>query len=56
MRDLQHQLEVMKEHLDEEYEAKKEIEHQLSKAFADILLGKTRHETEGVARAEEIEK
>merc|ERR1719225_310393 len=46
MRNLQHELEVMKEHLDEEYEAKMEIERQLSKAFADIQLWKTRYETE----------
>merc|ERR1712013_848572 len=56
MRNLQHELEVMKEHLDEEYEAKMEIERQLSKAFADIQLWKTRYETEGVARCEEIDK
>merc|ERR1719483_739891 len=56
MRNLQHELEVMKEHLDEEYEAKMEIERQLSKAFADIQLWKTRYETEGVARSEEIER
>merc|ERR1712106_660768 len=56
MRNLQHELEVMKEHLDEEYEAKQEIERQLSKAFADIQLWKTRYETEGVARADEIER
>merc|ERR1719210_1156374 len=56
MRNLQHELEVMKEHLEEEYEAKMEIERQLSKAFADIQLWKTRYETEGVARAEEIDR
>merc|ERR1711902_113542 len=56
MRNLQHELEVMKEHLDEEYEAKMEIERQLSKSFADIQLWKTRYETEGVARAEEIDR
>merc|ERR1712073_46930 len=56
MRNLQHDLEVMKENLEEEYEAKMEIERQLSKAFADIQLWKTRYETEGVARAEEIER
>ena len=56
MRNLQHELEVMKEHLDEEYDAKQEVERQLSKAFADIQLWKTRYETEGVARAEEIER
>merc|ERR1712165_335873 len=56
MRNLEHELEVMKEHLDEEFDAKQEIERQLSKAFADIQLWKTRHETEGVARMEEIER
>merc|ERR1719483_1330307 len=56
MRNLQHELEVMKEHLDEEYEAKMGIERQLSKAFADIQLWKTRYETEGVARADELER
>jgi len=56
MRNLQHELEVMKEHLEQEFEAKQEIERQLSKAFADIQLWKTRYETEGVARADEIER
>ena len=56
MRNLQHELEVMKEHLEEEADAKMEVERQLSKAFADIQLWKTRYETEGVARCEEIEK
>merc|ERR1712088_245577 len=56
MRNLEHELEVMKEHLDEEFDAKHEIERQLSKAFADIQLWKTRYETEGVSRAEEIER
>merc|ERR1712168_763939 len=56
MRNLQHELEVMKEHLDQEFDAKQEIERQLSKAFADIQLWKTRYETEGVARCEEIDK
>ena len=56
MRNLQHELEVMKEHLDEECDAKCEVERQLSKAFADIQLWKTRYETEGVARTEEIQK
>merc|ERR1719189_73634 len=56
MRNLQHELEVMKEHLEEEADAKMEVERQLSKAFADIQLWKTRYETEGVARSEEIER
>merc|ERR1712165_573350 len=56
MRNLEHELEVMKEHLDEEFDAKQEVERQLSKAFADIQLWKTRYETEGVARMEEIDR
>jgi myosin heavy chain 6/7 len=56
MRNLEHELEVMKEQLDEEYEAKQEIERQLSKALADANLWKTRYETEGLARMEEIER
>merc|ERR1719251_207818 len=56
MRNLEHELEVMKEHLDEEFDAKQEIERQLSKAYADIQLWKTRYETEGVARMEEIDR
>jgi len=56
MRNLQHEMEVMKEHLEEEADAKIEVERQLSKAFADIQLWKTRYETEGVARCEEIDK
>merc|ERR1711981_1207037 len=56
MRNLQHELEVMKEHLEQEFDAKQEIERQLSKAFADIQLWKSRYETEGVSRAEEIER
>ena len=54
VRNLQHELEVMKEHLEEEADAKMEVERQLSKAFADIQLWKTRYETEGVARCEKI--
>ena len=42
MKNLEHELEVMKEHLDEEYDAKQELERQLSKALADINLWKTR--------------
>ena len=48
---MQHELNVMREHLDEEYEAKQEVEHQLSKAFSDIQLGGT-----GSSRLEMIER
>ena len=42
MRNLRHELEVMKEHLDEECEAKLEVERQLSKVSTAIQLWKTR--------------
>ena len=56
MRNLEHDLEVMKDRLDEEYDAKQEIERQLSKALADANLWKAKFETEGVARIDEIER
>jgi chromosome segregation ATPase len=56
MRHLQHEMGVMKSHLEEEFEAKQEMKRQLSKAFADIQLWKTRYEIEGVARGDEIER
>lgn len=56
MKNLEHDLELMRDQLEEEYEAKQEIERQLSKALADINLWKTRYETEGLARTEEIER
>ena len=36
MRHLQHEMGVMKSHLEEEFEAKQEMKRQLSKAYADI--------------------
>jgi hypothetical protein len=42
MRNLEHELEVMRERLDEEYDGKQEIERQLSKALADANLWKAK--------------
>ena len=50
MKNLEHELEVMREQLDEEYDAKQDLERQLSKALADVSIWKTRYETEGLAR------
>ncbi len=49
-------MELMREHLDMEYDAKRDLERQLSKALADVNVWKTRYETEGLARIEEIER
>jgi myosin heavy chain 6/7 len=54
MRHLQNEMGVMKGHLEEEFEAKQEMKRQLSKAFANIQLWKTRYEIEGVACGDEI--
>ncbi len=43
MRNLEHELEVMRERLEEDYDAKQEIERQLSKALADANLWKARY-------------
>ncbi len=56
MKNLEHELELMREQLDEEYDAKQDLERQLSKALADANLWKTRYETEGLARIEEIDR
>ena len=56
MHNLEHDLEVMRDRLDEDYEQKQEIERMLSKALADANLWRARYETEGVARIEEIER
>ena len=50
MKNLEHELEVMREQLDEEYDAKQDLERQLSKGLADVSIWKTRYETEGLAR------
>ena len=50
MKNLEHELEVIREQLDEEYDAKQDLERQLSKALADVSIWKTRYETEGLAR------
>lgn len=42
MKNLEHELELMREQLEEDYDAKQDLERQLSKALADSNLWKTR--------------
>jgi len=42
--------------LDEEAEAKADLQRQLSKANAEVQLWRTKYESEGVARIEELEE
>merc|ERR1719312_1420621 len=54
-RNLEHDIQTLREQLDEESEGKADIHRQLSAANANIQLYRAQYESEGVARAEEIE-
>nr|ASM56386.1 myosin heavy chain isoform Mhc_X5 [Lethocerus indicus]ASP18631.1 myosin heavy chain isoform Mhc_X5 [Lethocerus indicus] len=55
-RNLEHDLDNIREQLEEEAEGKADIQRQLSKANAEAQLWRTKYESEGVARAEELEE
>ncbi|CAL4159665.1 unnamed protein product, partial [Meganyctiphanes norvegica] len=54
-RALEHDIQTLREQLDEESESKSDIHRQLSKANADIQMYRAQYESEGVAKAEEID-
>ncbi|XP_069988199.1 myosin heavy chain, muscle-like [Penaeus vannamei] len=54
-RNLEHDLDGLREQLEEEIEAKADANRQLSKANAEAHMWRSKYETEGIARAEEIE-
>jgi chromosome segregation ATPase len=54
-RNLEHDIVKLREQLDEESEGKADVHRQLSKANADIQMYRAQYESEGVARAEEID-
>ncbi|XP_042858235.1 myosin heavy chain, muscle-like, partial [Penaeus japonicus] len=54
-RNLEHDIDGLREQLQEEHEAKGNIMRQLSKANAESQEWRSKYETEGVARAEELE-
>nr|XP_045582183.1 myosin heavy chain, muscle-like isoform X2 [Procambarus clarkii] len=54
-RNLEHDIDGLREQLDEESEGKADSLRQLSKASAEAQLWRSKYETEGVARAEELE-
>ncbi|XP_076337304.1 myosin heavy chain, muscle-like isoform X5 [Tachypleus tridentatus] len=54
-RNLEHDLDGMKEQLEEEQEAKADLQRQLSKANAEAQLWRSKYESEGLARVEELE-
>lgn len=55
-RNLEHDIDNIREQLEEEAEAKADVQRQLSKANADAQLWRTKYESEGIARVEELEE
>ncbi|XP_043470836.1 myosin heavy chain, muscle isoform X32 [Leptopilina heterotoma] len=55
-RNLEHDLDNIREQVEEEAEGKADLQRQLSKANAESQLWRTKYESEGVARAEELEE
>lgn len=55
-RNLEHDIDGIREQLEEEAEAKADLQRQLSKANAESQMWRQKYETEGVARAEELEE
>ncbi|XP_064079374.1 myosin heavy chain, muscle-like [Macrobrachium nipponense] len=54
-RNLEHDIAALRESLDEEAEAKGDVQRMLSKANAEAQMWRAKYESEGLARAEEIE-
>lgn len=54
-RNLEHDIDGLREQLDEESEAKADLQRQLSKSNAEAQMWRAKYESEGVARAEELE-
>nr|XP_053645271.1 myosin heavy chain, muscle-like [Cherax quadricarinatus] len=54
-RNLEHDIDTLREQLEEEAEGKADIQRQLSRANAEAQMWRAKYESEGIARAEEIE-
>ncbi|KAK7078909.1 putative TRAFAC class myosin-kinesin ATPase superfamily [Halocaridina rubra] len=54
-RNLEHDIAALREQLDEESEGKADVQRLLSKANAEAQMWRAKYESEGLARAEEIE-
>ncbi|XP_023210290.1 myosin heavy chain, muscle-like isoform X18 [Centruroides sculpturatus] len=55
-RNLEHDLDGLREQLEEEQEAKADLQRQMSKANAEAQLWRSKYESEGLARLEELEE
>merc|ERR1711994_920350 len=54
-KNLEHELDGMKEQLEEENSSKEDILRQLTKAVQESDMWRCKYETEGIAKAEELE-
>jgi len=54
-RNLEHDIDGLREQLDEESECKADLARQLNKASAEQQMWRSKYETEGIARVEELE-
>uniref|UniRef100_T1DG60 Putative myosin heavy chain n=1 Tax=Cupiennius salei TaxID=6928 RepID=T1DG60_CUPSA len=55
-RSVEHDLDSFREQLEEEQEGKADLQRQLSKANAEVQLWRSKYESEGLARLEELEE
>lgn len=55
-RNVEHDLDGLREQLDEECAAKADLQRQVAKANADAQLWRAKYESEGIARVEELEE
>uniref|UniRef100_A0A6M2DLP3 Putative myosin class i heavy chain n=1 Tax=Xenopsylla cheopis TaxID=163159 RepID=A0A6M2DLP3_XENCH len=55
-RNLEHDIDTVREQVEEEAEGKADLQRQLSKANAEAQLWRSKYESEGVARSEELEE
>uniref|UniRef100_A0A1W7RA59 Myosin heavy chain, muscle n=1 Tax=Hadrurus spadix TaxID=141984 RepID=A0A1W7RA59_9SCOR len=55
-RNLEHDLDGLREQIEEEQEAKADLQRQMSKANAEAQLWRSKYESEGLARLEELEE
>lgn len=55
-RNLEHDLDNLREQVEEESEGKADLQRQLSKANAEAQVWRTKYESDGVARSEELEE
>ena len=54
-RNLEHEVDLIREQLEEEHQAKNDSQRQLNKAHGDVQMWRQKYEKDGLAKAEELE-